>query len=358
MRLPLSLLILAAFTQVGATEGCDGSIIRDPGFELWCGAELCSWKLLRGEVREAATWHKEDSGVELLGPDAAIAQLSAVTRSDGPCIRFELLANVDEDVEARLELDISGDGSIDHSERMPTSKWKPLSYKLHIPGPYSGIRFILSKKGPGRAVFAQIQANIEYEGCAGLPAIEPLPSPLGAPCSANSGCESRICADVPDPDALFGTSKQCVGCTDTTCGTGQVCGRGEALTSVLDVPVLCVAAGADELGEQCQVNGECASNICRLGVCSTCTPGTCGSADTCSLAYPLGPSVCGPGLARRAATEPCATDADCASNQCNGAVRKQCDDGRPCDDPGDCPVVSGLDHGACTVVGIQGGRCQ
>lgn len=358
MRLPLSILILAAFTQVGATEGCDGGIIRDPGFELWCGAELCSWKLLRGEVREAATWHKEDSGVELIGNDAAIAQLTSVNSYDGACIRFELIANVDEDVEARLELDIFGDGTIDHSERMPTSKWKPLSYKLHIQAPYSGIRFILSKKGPGRAVFAQIEANIDYEGCVGLPKIQQLPAPLGAQCAAGLACESGRCEEVSDPDALFGTSRQCVGCTTTSCGSGQVCGRGEALTPVLDVPVLCVAAGADELGEQCQVNGECASNICRSGVCSTCIPGSCGSEDNCGLAYPLGPSVCGPGLGHRIATEPCASNADCASNQCNGAVRKQCSDGRPCDDPGDCPVMSGLEPGACTVVGIQGGSCQ
>ena len=42
----------------------------------------------------------------------------------------------------------------------------------------------------------------------------------------------------------------------------------------------------------------------------------------------------------------------------NGAVRKQCTDGRRCDGAEDCPVESGLDPGACTAVGIQGGRCQ
>lgn len=357
MRLPLSILVLSAFTQVGATD-CGGGIIRDPGFELWCGAELCSWKLLRGDVREAATWHKEDTGVELIGNDAAIAQLTAVTSYDGTCILFELIANVDQDVEARLSLDISGDGTIDHSERMPTSRWKPLSYKLNIEGPYNGIRFILSKQGPGRAVFAQIEAKVDYDGCAGLPAITSLPAPLGAQCSGTAGCESGLCVEVSDSDALFGTSKQCVGCTATSCGSGQVCGRGEALTSVLDVPVLCVAAGADEVGEQCQVDAECASTICRSGVCSACMPGSCGTTEACSLAYPLGPSVCDPGLGHRAATEPCATNADCASHQCTGVVRKQCGDGRPCDDPGDCPVTSGLRPGACTVVGIQSGRCQ
>src|SRR5665647_274672 len=143
-----------------------------------------------------------------------------------------------------------------------------------------------------------------------------------------------------------------------TCSAGQACGRGEALSSVLDVPILCVGNASHELGEQCLGNAECASNICREGVCSACTPGTCASTEACLVAYPHGPSVCGPDLGNRAPTEPCATDGDCTSNHCNGAVRKQCADGRRCDDTGDCPPVSGLEPGACTVVGIQGGRCQ
>jgi hypothetical protein len=355
MRLPLSfVLAVAAFTQVGATD-C-GTILKDPGFELWCGDSLCSWKLLRGEVREAPTWHKDDTGVELIGTDVAISQLTPVTRSDGPCIRFDLVANVDENAEARLELDISGDGTIDHSERMPTSRWKPLSYKLHIQAPYSGIRFILSKKGTGKAVFAQIAAEIEYDGCAGLPEIVPLPAPLGAPCTDSARCASGICDSVPDPDAWFGYSNQCVGCTEMSCGTTEACGRGDAASPVLGVPVVCVGIGSRELGEQCLGNSECATDICTSGVCSTCAT-TCSGGELCRLAYVDGPSLCAAGEHLRTTNEPCAIDSDCASNRCNGAVRKQCDDGRVCDGPEDCPG-SGLEPGACTAVGVQGGRCQ
>ncbi|MBA3451691.1 MAG: hypothetical protein H0T42_01185 [Deltaproteobacteria bacterium] len=354
MRLPLSLLIVAAFTQVGATN-C-GSIINDPGFELWCGEELCSWKLVRGEVRQATTWHKEDTGVELIGNDAAIAQLTPVNSYDGSCILFELVAKVDNNVDARLELDIFGDGTIDHSERMPTSNWQPLSYKLRIKGRYDGIRFVLSKRGQGRAVFAQIEAEIT-SGCEGLPEIAPLPAPLGAKCTEATQCVSGLCEWVNEPDGWVG-SKHCVGCTASTCTAGNVCGLGEALAPTLAVPVLCTAAGSSALGEQCLGNAECESNMCRGGVCSACIPGSCASTEMCLAAYPLGPSVCDPGLGHRAASEPCATNADCASNVCNGPVRKQCDDGRRCDDPGDCPVEDGLEAGACTAVGVQGGRCQ
>jgi len=353
MRLPLSILCVAAFTQVGATD-C-GSIIKDPGFELWCGEELCSWKTLRGEVKQAITWHKSDTGVEMIGDDVAISQLTPVNSYDGTCIVFELVANVEENAEARLELDIFGDGTIDHSERMPTSHWKALSYKLRIQAPYTGVRFVLSKKGPGRAVFAQIQADIAYD-CEGLTEIVPMAAPLGAPCALDSRCESGMCDYVGYPGS-FG-SNVCVGCTATSCGTGQVCGLGEPIGPELEAPLTCVGTGTRELGEQCITNGECASTKCNAGFCSTCTSGSCANTEVCGVAYDDGPSVCAPNQHARASTEPCATHADCVSNKCNGSVRKQCGDGRSCDSPADCPVMTDLEPGPCTAVGIQGGSCQ
>src|SRR5690349_6257210 len=112
MRFQLSLLLLAA-TQLGATDG--GEVLRDPGFDLWCGDKLCTWKIIRGDAKRADTWHEGDSGVQLLGLDAAISQLSPVDDRDGHCIRFDLVANVDENADARLDIDMYGDGSIEHS---------------------------------------------------------------------------------------------------------------------------------------------------------------------------------------------------------------------------------------------------
>ena len=91
MRIQLTLLLLAA-TQLGATD-C-GEVLRDPGFDLWCGEDLCSWKVVRGDAKRVDTWHDGDSGVELIGNDAAISQVTPVTSGDGTCIEFELVANV------------------------------------------------------------------------------------------------------------------------------------------------------------------------------------------------------------------------------------------------------------------------
>ena len=355
----LSPLVLAmAATQLGATD-C-GRVLRDPGFDLWCGDELCSWKTVRGDVARVPTWHAGDPGVELVGEDAAISQLAPVTSGDGTCLHFELVASVDDDVEAYLALDVFGDGSIDRRERLPASKWKPLSYNLSLKAPFDGIRFELSKRGAGRAVLGRIHAEISQDGCEGLPPIDGGLGPLGAWCADDAGCASGLCvADAAEVE-LFGLAKRCAACNPAlgaaACGTGLVCGLAEPTSPVRAVPLECVPAAGDPLGELCRSAAECASQICNHFVCSTCDASCIG--ELCAPAWPIGPSVCTPGGHRRLSGEPCATDTDCASGTCNGAVRRTCEDGRPCATPGDCPPDSGLQPGACTTVGVTGGSCQ
>ena len=358
MRIQLSLLVLAA-TQIGATD-C-GEVLRDSGFDLWCGDDLCTWKVVRGDVRRVDTWHEGDSGVELLGPDAAISQLSPVTSSDGTCIEFELIANVSADAEASVEIDVYGDGSIERVLPIPTANWKPLTYRIRIGSPYTGIRFEISKRGLGTAELANIGARIS-DGCDGLTEIAPGSAPLGAHCVADASCESQMCRWVADRDALFGTSPRCVGCDGVSCGAGDVCGVATPISPVLAVPLRCEPAGASELGDQCIVDAECASGICAGGACSTCDPtdAPCANGETCSFAWIDGPAVCAPGEARRASGEPCATHADCASSHCSGAVRKACaNDGRPCGNDTNCPVDRNpLVPATCSTVGVTGGTCQ
>ena len=342
--------IVVAATQVGATD-C-GQVLRDPGFDLWCGDQLCTWKIVRGDVRRVATWHDGDSGVELLGADAAIAQLAPVNDSDGTCIQFDLVADVSVDAEARLGIDVYGDGSIERSELIPAARWKPLSYKIRLAAPFTGIRFELSKQGSGSAKFANIGAEIVRD-CEGLPEIDGGPAPLGARCLDNASCESGLCA-------LTGFELRCVGCsTSSSCGEGEVCGLGEPISPVLDVPVQCVPAGADAIGEQCWRDDECASGICFSYACSTCATSTpCAAGETCAPAWPNGPFVCSPGAGLRATGETCTQDADCTSGRCTGEVREACPDNRACGNDANCPVEEGLVPGACTAVGIQGGYCD
>lgn len=366
-----SLLIpLVCLSQLGATD-C-GSVIRDPGFDLWCGDSLCSWKSVRGEARRAATWHDGDTGVELVGADSAIQQISPVNASDGNCIRFSLLSDVEDNAEAFLSIDLQADGTVERMERIAGTHFEPSSYSILITPPYDGIRFELSKRGAGKAVLAQLHAEMSTE-CEGITPIASGPRPAGSSCSLPEECASGICAASPDapPASFFGTA--CGGCdpaVPTSCGTGFVCGIGDALGPILAMPLDCVAREGKEIGEKCITGGECASGTCSrtdgsLGTCSACTYGSQCAGGACGAAWndlsfdsPAGPYVCDPGQGVSPSGTACGTHADCASGVCDGPERKECLDGRPCNSPGDCSVDAGLAPGACTTVGVQGGSCR
>ncbi|MGN6106690.1 MAG: hypothetical protein ACTHU0_16405 [Kofleriaceae bacterium] len=360
----MAIAVLAA-SQLGAT--C-GPILSDPGFDLWCGDRLCAWTVVRGDTRRTGTWHDGDPGVELVGDDAAIAQLSPVRsfpfgdQSPDDCIRFELVTHVEETAEAFLEIDLFGDGTVERTERMPTSQWKLVSYHLRLAPPYDGVRFVLSKRGPGRVVLARIGATfLDAAECAGLTPIAGGPAPLGAGCTLDEQCASHKCQLVDDPRSVIGESPRCVGCDDASgCGGGDVCGIGEPTSPVRLPPTECVAAGGDELGAQCRVDGECASGRCADGLCASCrSSADCAGGATCGTAYPLGPRVCGPNSTTGAPGAPCSIDQDCASLRCNGAERWICEiDGRPCGDSTDCPLDGALSPSACNRVGVLGGTCQ
>ena len=359
MRLPSILIAIVAASQLGATD-C-GTVLRDSGFDLWCGSQLCAWKVERGSIKEVPTWNEGDHGVELVGSDTAIEQLTPVDSSDGTCIELTMVANVDPGADVELNVDVFGDGSIEHHERLPSAHWKPLTYDLLFQGPYVGIRFELAKTGAGTAQLANIGAKTVQDGCAGLTPIVPAPAQIGAYCDLQNpaSCASGICQGVSDPDAWFGFSAACAGCDAMhACGSGEVCGLYEPTSPVFEASNGCVAPGSKELGERCDLAGECASGMCISGRCSSCD----GSACTCGPSWTGGPTVCNPGSHLGAAGTPCGTDDDCASASCAGTNRMECEDGRPCATAIDCPFGTGsngpLANGACTTVGVQGGSCR
>jgi hypothetical protein len=358
---------VVALSQLGATD-C-GQALRDPGFDLWCGKALCAWTVERGTVAKVPTWNEGDPGVAFAGTDVAIAQLSPVVGTDAnaSCVEFDLIANVDENAELDLNVDLNGDGSFEFTERIPTSRWQPLAFKLPIANTYSGIRFELAKKGSGNAAVAQLEAKTTT-GCGGLTPIVPAPAPNGALCVMALGgadCQSGRCGGTP----LF--VGVCTGCDGGAgeCATNETCGLGDAKSPTYDVPLECVPQHARALGEQCLFDIECAAGFCTAGVCSTCrVDGTgCTGGARCDPAWPgLGvvnnvpvetPYECNPNKHAGATGDPCASNADCTSSACVGAPRMQCGDGRACASDSDCPF-EGLNHGPCTTVGVQGGTCR
>jgi hypothetical protein len=363
-KIPL-LVIAVAASQCGATE-C-GEVLRDPGFDLWCGEQLCSWKIARGEVHQVPTWNKGDDGAELVGADTAIYQLAPVTSDDGSCIQFELIADVDPDVDLRFQADVFGDGSIELDDPIPSAQWRPLTYRFHIDGAYAGIAFWIVKRSDGHAVVAQLQAQTCGDDDTAVH-VNGMPAPAGAACSAPGECASAICTQFPGSFAAPPACGACVvgaACTDA----GDVCGYAPPTAYTLGASSACVAIGSKQLGEACGVNEECADGSCSFGVCSSCFGDSCGAGVTCDVSprvpkhtlplfdYPA-PFVCAPGAGTATAGAPCGANADCASGTCAGSPRLVCEDGRACANDADCPVVDGIDHGVCETVGVIGGTCQ
>jgi hypothetical protein len=356
MRLLTSCIAVVAASQLGATD-CGGGITRDPGFDLWCGEALCAWKLERGSVQRAPTWHLDDAGVELLDPDTAIEQFTPVDSRDGTCIRFDLISDVSEDADVALAIDVYGDGSIERTFAIPTAHWRSVSYAFAVKPPFTGIRFEITKRGTGRlgrAVLARMRATVDDDGCDGVAPIDGGPAPLGALCEDGSECASAICWFD------FFRTGRCTSCDPTApaCAANEVCGFAEPGPAERAVPLACVAAHARVLGEQCLGNNECSTGLCTFGRCSTCGALTACGSTTCLRSYEQGPFLCGAALNLGEPGDPCAAGHDCVSGACRGPLRLQCADGRSCANDANCPVDLNLKPTACATVGIQGGTCD
>lgn len=366
MRRSLTLLVAGiAASQLGATD-C-GDVLKDPGFDLWCGSNLCAWTVERGEVTHAPTWNTADWGAELVGDDVAIEQMSPVTSDDTSCLVISMVADIASDAEVDLNLDAYGDGTVDYTQRIPTSSWAPISYTIAIGGVFEGMRFEIAKHGSGHAELARLRVQTSTD-CAGFaPSFTSPAPPVGGDCTALSACApGASCVSLGAPSIV--PDSVCVGCgSDADCGSGDVCGLGAPVSQTLMIPTECVPAAQTPLGELCSTGEQCETGVCAAGVCSTCAADAdCGSSGTCGPGWTttaFAPHVCNPGAHAAASGAPCASDGDCASGTCNGTAGAQCLDGRSCTSSYDCPFDdssaddSALENGPCIPAGDIGGTC-
>jgi hypothetical protein len=373
MRLPFSIVAVVAVSQMGATD-C-GQVIKDPGFDLWCGDHLCDWKIEKGDAVRVPTWHAGDDGVEMIGTDVLISQQTPVTSSDSTCIAFSMLTDVDLDANVKLQFDVFGDGTIDYEQQIPAATWAPVEYLVRIPGSWNGIELRLSKQGAGHAVLAEIKAETRQASeCASLTPIALPPRINGSWCDAAADCTSGAC------DASFDSldaNKTCGACaTDADCAPGSVCGTDDGVAAWMSPFRACVPKNSRTLGEICAEDAECATGVCNQ-TCSTCksdaacTPGEkCAAADQAfpapmgNMYYSMPTFECAPGAHSRASGQTCFRDDDCASAHCAGTAIDACidvfggGDGRACASDLDCPENGALDHTPCVAVGLAGGTCQ
>lgn len=143
--------------------GCESNLIDNPSFDRWCGAELCDWQTDSGKIERVGSWHDKDYAVSFVATGTQISQLSRAT-VPGSCIRFDMIADVEPRAELSLQVDFHDDGVIDVAQAVPAARWQDTSFLIHTPGSYTKVRYIFRKAGEGRALLAQVWADLEG-GC-------------------------------------------------------------------------------------------------------------------------------------------------------------------------------------------------
>jgi hypothetical protein len=358
MKKLLSSIAFAVFAFLSlSAEGCgETHLIDDSGFDIWCGDRLCSWELESGSVARAPTWHKDDYSVDLIGSDVVISQLS--TGSTTSCIRFELLADIEDDARVTLTMDFFDDGVVDYTQELAHVRWESLAYFVSTPASWQGVRFTLHKEGPGRARLAQIEATADTS-CIDKP-IEIASKPMGASCTSGAECSSQVCADSVEDSWV----QVCSGCsTSEECGEGMVCGAASENRSYLGATRTCIPEASRPVGAMCVGDAECRVGFCREGLCQECRSASdCEQGEECTkpnhndLSVPRVAALCSGGDAGTL----CMRDVDCDSGRCLGGDSvKVCNlDGRDCIGDSDCPYNWLVETPSCVIAGFDPGTCQ
>jgi hypothetical protein len=146
---------MAGLVSVAA---CETDLVDDPGFQLWCGEQLCAWDLEEGEIQKVPTWHTHDYGVDLVG---APVLLSQVARRSASCVRIEVTSRVEAGAMVAIEVDADGDGDVDLSVPVGSSERfisRASDFALDLS--LNGV-FYLRKLGEEGAVVARLRVSTE-----------------------------------------------------------------------------------------------------------------------------------------------------------------------------------------------------
>jgi hypothetical protein len=138
------------------------STIEGEAQKLWCGDALCRWSVEEGEAHPVRTWHELDPEVRLSGPTARLSRVDTIPPGARLCATFDVWVRAPEGASVRFEVDLAGDGTVEHSEALKSGQnvvfsdadrgWPSAYDPRIIPGSPSGAasaRLSLVKSGPG-----------------------------------------------------------------------------------------------------------------------------------------------------------------------------------------------------------------
>jgi hypothetical protein len=268
--------------------GCNNDVLQDSTFRLWCGDNLCAWRLDTGSVKRVPTWHPDDYGVELADTPT---QISQTTTEGSECMEFSAVADVDATASASIQVDFNFDGKPDYRWPLPETHWRPTKTLIFGPlGMSSQFRFMVRKDGTGHAALAEIRLQ-RADGCTD-PRVALATSSLGIGdlCNEDAQCTSGICCGLPatEPDAgvVLGRCSAC--CTATPlrpCANGGCLEpKGFETAYVADrLPLLCApGTRSGRTGDPCTGPDDCASQQCE-GTVVYPNSATCEAGSACTV---------------------------------------------------------------------------
>jgi hypothetical protein len=248
-------------------SACD-DVVKDATFRMWCGENLCAWTTEAGTIRRAPTWHKKDYGVELVDTPTVISQ--TVTDKSPRCLEFTTVADVEARAQVTIGVDFNADGVIDYEQPIAETGFRESRTLVTAPVRYQGIRFVIAKKGIGRAVLAQIRVQ-SAASCTG-PEVELSDLPIGFPCAPLAGgaeCRSGVCCEGLCSECC-GADAGATGAVAAACSDGGLCARrdvanvGPPPLLLPTVPHQCdPGTGARSTGEACLSGDDCTSGACE-----------------------------------------------------------------------------------------------
>ena len=155
-------IVIVPLFLVTTGNYCETDLIDDPGFQFWCGEELCAWQLEAGAVRKAPSWHEHDYAVELVGSPVVLSQQA--NRGFPSCVRLEVIADVEPSSMVSIAIDYTGDGTIDWEAPVQQEGFRTVAWELHSgAAPQRDSIFSVRKMGESRAVIMQLRASSECE---------------------------------------------------------------------------------------------------------------------------------------------------------------------------------------------------
>ncbi|MFT3925939.1 MAG: hypothetical protein QM778_25575 [Myxococcales bacterium] len=264
------------------------------------------------------------------------------------CMRFDLIADAEPEAQLSLVLDFNDDGYEEFDQLIPDVRWKSLQFVVRPPTDYRSLRYILRKKGSGRAVIAQLRVVEETEGCDG-PA---LMIAAGGACTTDLSCASGLCADficstcaIP-PEGGPAVASQCI--DGSACREDSGCQSGACVGRVCQG---CALDGSCRELSPCDDASQCASKACvpRLtfsGVVEATSCLHCNSNEDCG-----GPSaLCTDGVCEVCLLDPfpkqcaeCTDDAQCSSGVCEAGLCVDCRSDEQCGPGQFCRYVNPFD---------------